>query len=139
MYKKTTFEWSQKWSSYTGLTVVSKRHLKKLDKFRKREAVMGNERKPSIYIKHTVHNFLSYMSDEEYKALYYELDHHIPTFSNYHAVETEFELFYPKHLSNISHMPENELTQLKSKFRNVCHKHDKIKVLYKYQIPTDYC
>ena len=31
------------------------------------------------------------------------------------------------------HIPENELTQLKSKLRNVCHKDNKIKVLYKYQ------
>ena len=56
---------------------------------------MGNERKPSMYVKHTIHNFSSYvLSGEEYKALYYGLDHHILISSNYNAVETEFELFY---------------------------------------------
>ena len=43
----------------------------------------------------------------------YGLDHHIPTSSNYNAVETEFEQFYQNILSNISYIPENELTQLK--------------------------
>ena len=82
------------------------------------------ETKSSMDIKHTVHNFFSYvLSDEDYKALSYGLDHHLPTSSNYNAVETEFELFANCELSaNISHFPENELTQLKSKLRNVCHK-----------------
>ena len=60
--------------------VVSKRYLKKLDEFRKREAVMRNDTKPFMYIKHTVHNFSSYvLSDEEYKAFFYGLNHHTPT------------------------------------------------------------
>ena len=78
-------------------------------------------------------NFSSYaLPDGEYKALSYGLDHHIPTPCNYNAAETEFELFYQNILSNILHNPENELMQLKSKLRNVCHKY-KIKVPYKYQ------
>ena len=105
-----------------------------LRKFRKRKGLMRNKTKYSVYIKHTVHNFSSYaLPGEEYKALYYGLDHHIPTPCNYKAVETEFELFYQKILSNISHIPENELTQLKSKVRNVCHKCNKIKAPYNYQ------
>ena len=53
------------------------------------------ETKSSMDIKHTFHNFFSYvLSDEDYKALSYGLDHHIPTSSNYNTVETEFELFY---------------------------------------------
>ena len=80
--------------------VVSKRHLKKLEKFWKRKAVMRNETIPSMYIKHTVHNFSSYvLSDEEYNPLSYGLDHHIPTSSNYNGVKTEFELFYRNILS----------------------------------------
>ena len=56
---------------------------------------MRNETKCSVYIKHTVHNFSIYaLPDEEYKALSYGLDHHIPTPCNYNAVEPEFELFY---------------------------------------------
>ena len=66
--------------------IVSKRHLKKLGKFWKRKAAMGNETKPSMYIKHTVHN-----SSVIYclgKKLW--LDHHAPTFSHYNAVKIEF-------------------------------------------------
>ena len=55
-----------------------------------------------MYIKHTVHNFSSYIfSGEEYKALSYSLDHHILTSSTYNAIETEFELFYRNISSNI--------------------------------------
>ena len=86
--------------------ILSTRHLKKLGKFRKRKALMRNETKSSMYIKHTVHNFSSYvLSDEEHKVLPYGLDHRIPTPCNYNAVETEFELFYQNILSSISHIP----------------------------------
>lgn len=79
----------------------------KLDEFRKRKAVMENETKPSIYIKHTVHSFASYvLSDEEYK----HFEHHTPTFSNYAAAETEFELVYQNILSITLHISENKLT-----------------------------
>ena len=85
-----------------------------------------------MYIKHTVHNFSSYaLSDEEYKALSYSLDHHIPTISNYNAAENEFELCYQNILSNILHILESELTLLKSKLQNVCHKYNNIKIPYK--------
>ena len=84
-------------------------------------------------IKHTVHNLSSYaLSDEACKALFYGLDHHIPTPCSYNAVETEFELFHQNILSNILHISEHEFMQLKSKLRNVCHKYNKINVLYKY-------
>ena len=95
---------------------------------------MENDTKHSTCIKHTVHNFSSYaLSDKEYKALSFGLDHHIPTSSNYNAAETEFELFDQNILSNILHIPENELTQLKSKLQNVCHKYNNIKIPYKSQ------
>ena len=44
---------------------VSKRHLNKLDKFRKRKALMRNETKPSININYAVHNFFSYVLPDE--------------------------------------------------------------------------
>ena len=80
------------WSVYL---VVLMANISKLDKFQKRKAVLRNETKPFMYIKHTVHNFSSYiLSDKEYKALNYSFDHHIPRSSNYNTVETEFKLFY---------------------------------------------
>ena len=42
-------------------------------------------------VKHTVYNFSGYMlSAEEYKALSFHIDHHIPTLSRYNAIETKF-------------------------------------------------
>ena len=63
-----------------------------------------------MYIKHATHNFSVYvLSDEEYKALFYGLYHHISISSNYNADEIEFILFYQNILSNISHIPAHEL------------------------------
>ena len=73
------------------------------------------------------------MSDEEYKAFSYGLDHHVRTPCSHNAVETEFELFYQNISSSLSHIPENELAQLKSKLRNKCHKYNNNKNSYKYQ------
>ena len=72
------------------------------------------------------------LTDQEYKALSYGLDHHIPTSSRYNAIETEFKFLYQNILKNISHIPD-VLTQLKTKVRSTCHKYSKIRVLYKYQ------
>ena len=95
---------------------MSKRHVAKLGNFQKKKISDRNETKPSTYIKRSFHNVSSYvLSDEEYQALSFGLDHHIPNFTNYNAAETEFELLYQNILSNISDIPENELRQLKSK------------------------
>ena len=63
------------------------------------------------------------------KIFTYGLDYHILTLSSYHAVETEFELFYQKILISILYIPENKLVQLKTKLVNVCHKYNNIKVV----------
>ena len=71
------------------------------------------------YIKHTVHNFSSYvMSNEEYNALSFGLDHHIPTKSEDVAIEVQFTQFYQGLLRNLTHIPDNELTLLKTKLRS---------------------
>ena len=72
------------------------------------------------YIKHTVHNFSSYvMSNKEYNAPSFGLDHHIPTKSEDVAIEVEFKQFYQGLLRNLTHIPDNELTSLKTKLRSM--------------------
>ena len=61
------------------------------------------------------------------------LDYNIPNQSSYNTTETEFEMFYQNILPNLSHIPENELTELKSILRNACLKYNNIKMSYKYQ------
>ena len=63
------------------IKIIKLRHEKKLHdlKLKQETANYVDERKQS-YIKHTAHNFSSYvMSNEEYITLSFGLDHHIPT------------------------------------------------------------
>ena len=87
---------------------------------------------------HTIHNFLSYvMSNEEYTALSFGLNHHIPAKSKDVPIEVEFEQFYQGLLRNLTHIPDNELTSLKTKLRSTCEKYSKINVPYKYKKVID--
>ena len=58
------------------------------------------------------------MSNEEYNTLSFGLDHHIPTKSEDVAIEVEFKQFYQGLLRNLTHIPDNELTLLKTKLRS---------------------
>ena len=71
------------------------RHGKKLHNLKlKQETTKYANGSKQSYIKHTVNNFSSYvMSNEEYTALSFGLDHHIPTKSKDAAIEVEFEQF----------------------------------------------
>ena len=125
------------------LKVVTSRHQNKLSNLRKQEKAKTIESKIH-YIKKTVHNFSSYqLSTDEYTALSYGLDHHIPTRLNNNRIHTEFEQFYQGILKveqfyqgilkDISHLLENYLSSLKTKLRNACEKYSKIYVPYKYK------
>ena len=86
------------------------------------------------YIKHIIHNISSHiLSKEEYTTLSFGLDHHIPSKLKDVAVEVESAQFYQGLLRNLSHIPENELTSLKTKLRSTCEKYSKINVPPKYK------
>ena len=87
------------------------------------------------YIKHTVHNFSSHvLSNEEHTAHSFGLDQHIPTKSKDVAIEVKFEQFYQGLLRNLTDIPDNELTLLKTKLRSTYEKNSKINVPYKYKV-----
>ena len=66
-------------------------------------------------MKHMVHNFSSYaLTEDGMNALAYRLDHHIPTNINKNAIFTEFEQFFQNLLRDISHIPENGLSRIKT-------------------------
>ena len=115
------------------------RHGGKLNNLKlKQETTNCIDERTQSRIKHTVHNFSSYIiSNEEYTALSFGLDHHIPTKSKDVAIEVEFEQFYQGLLRNLTHIPDNELTSLKTKLRSTCEKYSKINVPYKYQKVID--
>ena len=66
-------------------------------------------------------------------ALNYGLDQYIPCTVNYSSINTTFELFFQNILWDISHMPEQNLADVKTKLRNTCKKYCKIKVPFKYK------
>ena len=59
---------------------------------------------------------------EDINALLYGLDHHIPTKEERNTITTEFERFLQSLLKDISHIPENEVGQIKTKLHNTCEK-----------------
>ena len=106
-------------SRYKGVSI---RHQKKIVNLIKNQKNNYESNKPSL-MKHMVHNFSSYaLTEDEMNALAYRLDHHIPTNINKNAIFTEFEQFFQNLLRDISHIPENELSRIKTKLRNTCEK-----------------
>ena len=65
-------------------------------------------------------------------ALSYGLGHQIPTRNNRSNITTEFKYFYQNLLNDVSHIPEVQLSQLKSKLRDACGKYWRIKIPYKH-------
>ena len=65
--------------------------------------------------------------------LSYGLDQYIRSNLNKTDIETKFEQFYQGLLKDISNIPEESLSTLKTKLRKTCEKYSRIKVPYKYQ------
>ena len=73
--------------------VIANCHQKKLTNLQKQHE-RKTDKSTTTYIKNTVHNFSSYqLTTEEYTALSYRLDHHIPCKFNNNRIHTEFEQF----------------------------------------------
>ena len=76
---------------------ITSRHTKKLINLRDKRSDYNNKfnNYTCTFIKATVHNMSSYnLTQEEYDALAFGLDHHIPTRTNKNIIDTEFELYY---------------------------------------------
>ena len=55
--------------------------------------------------------------------------HHLKS----NAIKTEFDLFYQVLFNNIDHLPENTISQIKTKLWWTCESYSKICVPYKYK------
>ena len=105
--------------------MIANRHQKRLTNLRKQQE-KKTDKLTVTYIKNKVHNFSSYqLTTEEYTALSYGLDHNIPCKFNSNRIHTEFEQSYQSILKDISHIPESDLSCLKTKVRNTCEKYSK--------------
>ena len=112
---------------------IAKHHERKLSKFRKHQHKSDFKRRIEVS-KNAMHNISSYtLSNDETVAPNYGLDQQIPYTVNYNSINKEFELFYQNILRDTSHIPEQTLANVKTKFQNTCEKYCKIKVPFKYK------
>ena len=72
------------------------------------------------------------LSEEEYNALAFGLDHHIPTKTKRNVIETEFELYLQSISRYANEIPDSKISCLKTKLRNICNKYNRIHVPYKH-------
>ena len=109
----------------------TKRHETKLIHLR-RQQHKSTFRITTTYVKNTVLNFSLYqLFNDELTALSYGLDHRIPSKVNRNRIYTEFQQFYQSLLKDISHVPDEDLSRLKTKLRNTCDKYSQIYIPYK--------
>ena len=113
--------------------VMSTRHTKKINELRRRQQqIRSTQNHSTTYLKHTVCNMSSYeLSDKEYTALSFGLDHHIPSKTDANLTYAEFETYYQSIIHKLSNLPETEISYLKTKLRSGCEKYNKIKIPYK--------
>ena len=85
------------------------------------------------FIKHTVHNYSSYIFSEQEKiALSFGLEQHIPNRSCKNPTYTEFEQFNQRIFHKIRHLPQDDMNRIKTKMRSTCEKNSRINVPYKF-------
>ena len=97
---------------------ISFRHKKKIEKFRGRQDKQEQLYAEMKFDKHIVHNHSTHsLSNEQYIALSYGLDTHIPSKTNVNMIYTEIEVFYQGLLKGIGNIPETELHLIKTKLR----------------------
>ena len=65
--------------------------------------------------------------------LFIHLDHQIFICSKRNNITTEFEYFFQNLVNNISHIPEVQLWQVKTKLRDSCEINSRIKIPYKHR------
>ena len=117
---------------------IKSRHEKKFQKFWTAQKKENKVSKP-VLLKSIVHNFSSNnLTQEQYEALSHDLDHHIPTNINKNDIKIEFESFFQNLLYDLSDMPENEISKVKTKIRNTCEEYCHVKSSLIYLIGKIY-
>ena len=78
------------------------------------------------------------LPNEEYTALSFGLDHHIPTKSKDVAIEVELEQFYQGlFIEKLNTYTGQLVSSLKTKLRSICEKYSNINIQYKYKKVVD--
>ena len=110
------------------------RHDKKLQILRQRQHHNEESDYCKIYIKYTVCSVPSYqLSHDDYKALSFGLDHHIPSKTDSNLIYTDLECHYQNIVHKIENLSDDQKCQLKTKLRSACEKYNRVKVPFKYR------
>ena len=111
------------------IKTITYRHEKKLNNLRKLQQNYVYTKTKQHHVRQIIYTFTSYvLSRDEEIALSYGLDQHIPSNLNKTDTEAEFEQLYQGLLKDISNIPEENLSTLKTKLRSICEKYTRKKV-----------
>ena len=66
-------------------------------------------------------------------ALAYGLEQYIPVKLNKHTIKAEFEVFYQSLFKNISHIPESDISLIKTKLRSTYETYSNVYMPYEYR------
>ena len=98
------------------IKAITYRHEKKLKNLRKLQQNYVNTKTKQHPVKQIIHNFSSYvLSCDEEIPLSHGLEQHTPSNLNKTDIEAEFEQFFHGLLKDISNIPEENLSTLKTK------------------------
>ena len=73
------------------------------------------------------------LTEDKYNALAFGLDHHIATRTNKNIIDTEFEVYFQSINRYVNDIPDNKISHLKTKLRNICDRYNRIRVPYIFQ------
>ena len=73
------------------------------------------------------------LTEDEYNAFAFGLDHHIPARTNKNIIDTEFELYFQSVNRYVNEIPDNKISHLKTKLRNIRDRYNRIRVRHKFQ------
>ena len=108
---------------------ITTRHLNKLSNLRNKRSTYSKNVNHTSFIKSTVYNMSSYtLTEDEYNAFAFGLDHHIPGRTNKNITVTEFELYSQSINRYVNEIPVNNISHLKTKLKNICDRYNRIRV-----------
>ena len=124
---------------------ITTRHLNKLTNLRNKRSTYSSNSNHISFIKNTVYNMSFYtLTEDEYNTLAFGLDQHIPTRTNKNIIDTEFELYYQSINRYVNNIPDNKISYLKTKLRNIGERYavnstkEFIEMIKKERVPSSY-
>ena len=73
------------------------------------------------------------LPEDEYSALAFGQDHHIPTRTNKNIIDIEFELYFQSINRYVNDISDNKISHLKTKLRNIPDRYQRIRVPYNFR------